>query len=90
VSETRVKGYTREEMVEMLRTKVCQVRFIKVNGEERNMTCTLKADQIPGDKKPKDDDNGVQATIGVIKVFDTEKQDWRSFRVDSVTRFMYP
>ena len=40
--------------------------------------------------KPKDDDQGVQATIGVIKVFDIDKQDWRSFRVDNVTKFAYP
>tara|TARA_B100000927_G_C16416902_1_gene449671 strand:+ start:670 stop:936 length:267 start_codon:yes stop_codon:yes gene_type:complete len=82
--------YPRSEMVDMLRQKVCQVRFIKVNGEERDMQCTLKEDLIPGDKKPKDDDQGVQATIGVIKVFDVDKQDWRSFKVDNVTKFAYP
>ena len=82
--------YPRNEMVDMLRQQVCQVRFIKVNGEERDMQCTLKEDLIPADMKPKDDDQGVQATIGVIKVFDIDKQDWRSFRVDNVTKFAYP
>ena len=82
--------YPRSEMVDILRQQVCQVRFIKVNGEERDMQCTLKEDLIPTEKKPKDDDQGVQATIGVIKVFDVDQQDWRSFRVDNVTKFAYP
>ena len=73
--------YPRSEMVDMLRQQVCQVRFIKVNGEERDMQCTLKEDLIPTEKKPKDD---------VIKVFDVDQQDWRSFRVDNVTKFAYP
>ena len=83
-------AYPRSEMVDMLRQQICQVRFIKVNGEERDMQCTLKEDLIPVEKKPKDDDQGVQATIGVIKVFDIDQQDWRSFRVDNVTKFAYP
>ena len=82
--------YPRSEMVDMLRQQVCQVRFIKVNGEERDMQCTLKNDLIPENKKPTADDNGVQATLGVIKVFDIDKQDWRSFRVENVNRFSYP
>lgn len=82
--------YPRHEMIDMLRQQVCQVRFIKVNGEERDMQCTLKEDLIPESKKPVADDQGVQATIGVIKVFDIDKQDWRSFRVDNVTKFAYP
>ena len=82
--------YPRHEMIDMLRQQVCQVRFIKVNGEERDMQCTLKEDLIPESKNPVADDQGVQATIGVIKVFDIDKQDWRSFRVDNVTKFAYP
>ena len=84
------KPYPRGEMVDMLRQQICQVKFIKINGEERDMQCTLKEDLIPEDKRPKDDDSGVQATIGVIKVFDVDQQDWRSFRVDNVTRIAYP
>jgi len=85
-----VNPYTRGEMVDMLKQQVCQVKFIKVNGEERNMQCTLKTNLIPENKRPTADDHGVQATIGIIKVYDTEKEDWRSFRVDSVNRFSYP
>ena len=83
-------AYKREEMVDMLRQQICQVKFIKVNGEERDMQCTLKKDLIPENKKATQDDNGVHATLGVIKVFDIDKQDWRSFRVENVNRFSYP
>jgi hypothetical protein len=83
------EAYTRSEMVDMLRNGVCQVKFIKVNGEERLMQATLKEDLIPADKKPKDDDNGVQATIGVIRCLDTEKSEWRSFKVENVLKFSH-
>ena len=84
--------YPRSEMVDMLRQQVCQVKFIKVNGEERNMQATLREDLIPDHKKPKDKgmDDGVQITIDVIKCFDVDKEDWRSFRVENVLNFSYP
>tara|TARA_B100000683_G_scaffold269933_1_gene307846 strand:- start:6936 stop:7205 length:270 start_codon:yes stop_codon:yes gene_type:complete len=82
--------YPREEMVEMLKQQVCQVKFIKTNGEERIMQATLKEDIIPPAAQPRDDDNGVQITIGVVKCWDVEKEGWRSFRVDSVLSFSYP
>lgn len=77
-------------MVEMLKQQVCQVKFIKVNGEERIMQATLKEDIIPPAEQPREDDNGVQITIGVIKCWDVEKEAWRSFRVDNVLSFSYP
>ena len=83
------EAYTRSEMVDMLRNGVCQVKFIKVNGEERLMQATLKEDLIPADKKPKDDTNGVDATLQVIRCLDTEKSEWRSFKVENVLKFSH-
>lgn len=72
---------TREQLVETLQNNVCRVTFTKVNGEIREMPCTLKREVVPvveskGVKKPND---------SVLSVWCTDKQAWRSFRIDSVT-----
>lgn len=80
---------TREDMVEALRAGYCTVTFNKVNGEERVMDCTLKEDYIPEAERPKTDDDGVQRTIDVIRVYDVRAAGWRSFRVENVTNFAH-
>ena len=83
---------SRDSMINYLREGVCQVTFTKKNGEERVMLGTLNFGYIPEDKHPKSDGNaddnpGKPVNTDIIKVFDTEKGEWRSFRVDSVTEF---
>jgi hypothetical protein len=81
-----MKTLVREEMLETLRSKVCEVVFTKANGEERLMECTLMTSEIPAEMLPKTDGNATQNTE-VIRVFDVGINQWRSFRVDSVTEF---
>ena len=69
----------REEMVELLRNNDCSVTFLKKDGTERTMICTLRQDTIPEVRG-----TGVKKTDDVISVFDLDKSEWRSFRVDSV------
>lgn len=61
------------------------VVFTKVDGSERTMLCTKNFQYIPEEKKPTTDSES-KAT-NVMKVFDLEKQDWRSFRLESVKSF---
>jgi hypothetical protein len=77
----------REEMVDALRAGIATVTFNKVNGDERVMECTLNEDFIPEIARPKTDDEGVQRTIEVIRVYDVRAAGWRSFRVENVTNF---
>lgn len=74
------------EIVDLLKQDIFTVTFTKVTGEERTMPCTLKEDLIPVIIKPavveikaprKENDN-------VLSVWCTDKQAWRSFRIDSV------
>jgi hypothetical protein len=58
-----------------------RIKFTKKDGTERDMLCTLAESKIPKDKKPKSD---TTITDEVLRVFDLEKQDWRSFRWDSI------
>lgn len=61
--------------------------FIKANGETRKMRCTLHEDNIPEDKRPKN--TGRKQAEDTIAVFDLDKQEWRSFRYDSIQEFTW-
>jgi hypothetical protein len=63
---------------------VC-VTFTKKDGTNRDMFCTLAESRIPTDKHPKTETTGKDSG-SALRVFDTEKQEWRSFRWDSVTK----
>jgi hypothetical protein len=75
--------YDREYMVAELEKKVCQVVFTKANGEERKMNCTLQESVLP----PRKTDKELKPNLETLRVFDTDKNAWRSFRLDSVTMF---
>lgn len=78
----------RNEMINELRKRECRVIFKKANGEERDMVCTLHEDSIP----PSATDNNTEEkskgySDAAIRVIDVNKNEWRSFRVDSVISF---
>ena len=64
---------------------IVSVTFTKANGEERVMRCTVNEFEIPIEKLPKG--TGSSHTDEVQRVFDVDKQEWRSFRWDAVTNF---
>ena len=71
---------TRNEIIEALTHSKCLVKFTKVNGEVREMPCTLREDIVPKyerktEKKPNEK---------VVSVWCLDREEWRSFRVDSV------
>jgi len=70
------------ELSEALSTGEVSVTFTKVSGEERTMRCTKLLDKIPSEFQPKD--SGRKHPEDVTAVFDLDKNDWRSFRNDSV------
>ena len=77
---------TRADLVEFLSDGICEVLFVKKDGTDRLMKCTLNYDYIPEDMKPLNLLKGekVMENLDILKVFDTDKQDWRSFRVANV------
>lgn len=58
------------------------ITFTKSDGTDRNLYCTLIASNIPEDKTPKG--TGREALATTQRVFDVEKQEWRSFKWDAV------
>jgi len=66
----------------LLRDEKVTIVFTKKDGTERKMVCTLAESKIPSEKSPKN--TGKSQSDEALAVFDLEKQDWRSFRFDSV------
>ena len=75
--------FHRDEMLRDLRESNCNVKFTKVNGEERDMICTLNPDMIDYELKGKE----TQPNDKVIRAWDVNKQAFRSFRVENVKYF---
>ena len=72
----------REELKNKLLSQIALVKFTKQDGSDREMFCTLLENKIPQEKKPKNVKKS--ENFDILSVFDLEKQDWRSFRVDSL------
>ena len=72
----------------MLRDGQATVEFTKKNGDKRVMKCTHNYDKItesfPEFEAPK---NNIEKKEGLYKVWDLEKNAWRSFNEDQITNF---
>lgn len=77
-----------EKLVEMLKEGVFTVEFRKINGETRVMTCTLDKNVIPAPSKdPLTQTKVRKISENTVVAWDVAKNDWRSFRKDSVISF---
>ena len=77
----------REWLRGLLRNEEVTITFTKKDGTEREMYCTLKSDNIPSEKAPKN--SGKAQSDESIAVFDLDKEEWRSFRWDSVRKIEF-
>lgn len=78
ISEGDLQGepLTPNELRDLLRKKVVNFEFIKLNGEQRPAKGTLRMDMIPQEKHPK----GIRPSNKqkTVTYFDLDKDDWRS------------
>lgn len=77
-----------EQFVAHLRNRIVSVSFIKKDGTNRDMNCTLSDAIIPPDHTPK---GTGKVTVDeedpeLIRVFDVDAQGWRTIIFDSVTK----
>lgn len=77
----------RDWTTSLLKSQEVTISFTKKDGTERKMICTLAENKIPSEKMPKN--SGKSKSDDALAVFDIEKNDWRSFRWDSVTKIDY-
>ena len=76
---------TRDEIVSMLQSSICEVTFTKVNGEVRKMPCTLKSDFLPSTDLTNVQESKTRKTnIDNLSVWCTDKKEWRSFKIANV------
>lgn len=75
--------FTQDNIYATLKSGVATVTFMKVDGSERIMRCTLKDEFLPEEYRGK----GMILTevTNAMRVFDIEANAWRSFRIESVT-----
>ena len=77
-----IKGIPKQDdLIAQLKESVLVVTFDKKNGDERVMTCTKSLDVIPKENHPTDSKTPKE---GLVNVWDTTAQGWRSFYYDRV------
>ena len=91
IVDTAILPFKREEVIELLEKYTALVKFKKLNGEMREMNCTLVKDIIPSATKS---DQLSQKKIRnlneeVLAVWDIEKEGWRSFRIENIVSIEY-
>lgn len=71
----------------ILRDMDVKITFKKKDGTERQMNCTLKEEVLPIYEKKTD--NVRDENNDVCPVFDLDKQQFRSFRFDSILKIEF-
>ena len=91
------KAIIRDWVRSLMQVTEVKIEFLKADGTLREMHCTLNWDQIPTNKHP-----GQPSVDGIVRegherkqpdehslrVFDLEKQEWRSFRFDRLKKIV--
>lgn len=76
----------RDWMATLLRERTVNITFDKADGTERTMPCTLQEFLLP---KTQESGKSVKYNPDVCRVFDPERQVWRSFRWDRLKRIEF-
>ena len=83
--------YTEKEIKKLVGNHVCEVTFKKKDGSIRKMTCTANWNWLNRDDVadyvgffPPSGKNKKEWKPGQICVFDLDREDWRSFYVETV------
>lgn len=86
-----IKGmkYQRNTLLKDLRENVIEVHFVKVNGEQRVIRCTLQHHLLPqmyqkNLSEQREEEDFHNKNPNVIAAWDVNEGDWKSFRIDSV------
>ena len=74
--------------------KMVIIKFVKKDKTDRTMHCTLDFSKIPKEKHPKGVDLAKILKLinqsHILRVYDLEKQDWRSVPFDRVDYLVTP
>jgi hypothetical protein len=76
----------RVQLQDQLRSGVTTITFTKVDGTERVMKATLDPALLPEQMDIEEYISERRQNEEVLAVWDVEKEGWRSFRLENVTR----
>jgi hypothetical protein len=78
--------YERDVLLKDLQEQVVKVTFTKVNGDRREMRCTLMSKHLPPgtDKNYLLGEHKKPENLNTLAVWDMDNGGWRSFRIESV------
>ena len=67
------------------------VTFTKKDGTERVMNCTLQSELLPAElvKESTEPKKERKENTDALRVFDLEKQEWRSFIIKSIKQIQF-
>lgn len=72
---------------EKLTSGIIDVLFLKKDGSQRRMKCTLRRDLLPEQTDLEESVQKKTPNPEVLAVWDLDKEAWRSFRYDSIIGF---
>jgi hypothetical protein len=81
-------SWQNEYLKKTLFENVVNVLFVKKDGTERKLICTLKPDLLPVQTDLEEAVQKKTANPDVLAVWDIENKGWRSFRYDSILGYM--
>ena len=85
--ETKDKNRLRKWLGEHLAYGPVTVVFEKKDGTLREMRCTLK--DVPQYERKTESETTRKKNDEVMSVYDMDKSEWRSFRVDSIKEIKF-
>jgi hypothetical protein len=87
--KVNIAKHAKPELRDALHSGEVEVTFNKADGTKRVMRCTVNAAMIPEDKIPAGTSKVADSRHDhhLFKVFDLDKQDWRSFREERVINY---
>ena len=74
----------RSELIEKLKQGTITVKFNKLNGEFREMTCTLQESLLPEPAKVQSKQNNKEPKPETLSVWDVNAKGWRAFRIEKI------
>lgn len=78
--------YDRDTLLKDLKQNVVEVHFLKVDGTNRKMKCTLIPKWLPQNSNMQylDEMHNKEENKATLAVWDLEKNAWRSFKIENV------
>ena len=88
-TDQNARSWRNEYLKKLLQTGIVNVIFVKKDGTERNLLCTLMSSELPVQTDLEEAVQKKTPNPDVLAVWDLENKGWRSFRYDSVLGFTH-